>query len=64
MKKRIQLKSQSKIIKKYFISLKTATRINIIKRILKMLLNNVIFIQLKIKAKEPNILTIKTSLSN
>ena len=46
-------------------SLKTATSINIIKANPENALKyNAIFIQLKINAKEPNILTIKKSLSN
>ena len=46
-------------------SLKTATSINIIKANPENALKyNAIFIQLKINAKEPNILTIKASLSN
>ena len=55
----------SKITKKYFISLKTATSISIINANPENALKyKAIFIQLKINAKEPNILTTKISLSN
>ena len=59
------IKIHNKIIKKYFISLKTATSINIINANPENALKyKAIFIQLKINANEPNILTINASLSN
>ena len=59
------IKIHNNITKKYFISLKTATNIRIIKANPENALKyKASFIQLKINAKEPNILTIKVSLSN
>ena len=59
------IKIHNKIIKKYFISLKTATSISIIKANPENALKyNVIFIQVKINANAPNILTTKVLLSN
>ena len=53
------------MIKKYLISLKTATSISIIKANPENALKyKAIFIQLKINANEPNILTANASLSN
>ena len=59
------IKIHNKIIKKYLISLKTATSINIINANPENALKyNAIFIQLNSNANEPNIRTIKASLSN